>query len=94
MDALAWSILKDAIGWVVLAGVVIYALYRIKYPTYEEPDPDEKLIDETEKIVKKYGIDTEEAWGFLARRYAMLKLLDEINERLKRIEERLDKGNR
>jgi len=87
MAELIW----DIVWYTVLAGIAIYILYRIKYSTDEEElDADEKLIDETEKIVKKHGIDTEEAWGFLARRYFTIKLLDEINEKLKKIEKRLD----
>lgn len=65
-------------------------IVEVKTEGEEQRDKFEK---EFERLMRKHGSDpdTEFSWGFEAR-IAQFKLLDDINERLKRIEEKLESG--
>jgi len=81
--------------------LLVLLLLFIHLKRWFKPSKGEKESDETEnkldveqdRLLKKYGFDPDklELFRSTCRNYAMLKLLDEINERLIKIEQKLGK---
>lgn len=74
---------------ILIIFLVIVIIDRILRKGMNRMDED---FEEEEQLLTKHGFDPEDSAYWHANRVAQLKLLDEINERTKKIQEKLSEA--